>query len=139
MYFKDTRLSIYKAALKDYRRSLFMPLGFNVQRGTDLGFCRYFFTKNIEFKDLPELYNQNKSVAYWFPIGKLRPRIKCLKKAIKEIAGCSNWHHQWYKNYDHEVKYSMVGTGKYIGGEEIMRKEAYVVGTCKKCGKKSYN
>jgi hypothetical protein len=91
-----TRLKIYKVALFNYRASrLISCLSFFL--GTDRGFCNYFKeNSNYNILDFPELIEQKPKInlvtpsftvhqgqGYWFKVGVKRPRIKCLKRAIK--------------------------------------------------------
>ena len=82
-----TELEIYKEALGDYRWSLFLPKRvFNTQSG----FCYYFMRsqrKEFRWEDCPTLFklkpNKTYDASHWFKPGKILPRIKLLKKAIK--------------------------------------------------------
>ena len=87
----EEELEVYKKALKDYRKSLiFGRKKFNTKRG----FCDYFFysfSYSIlnDLDDLPVLKTltpkkrYNPLPIYWFEPGRLLPRIKLLKKAIR--------------------------------------------------------
>ena len=81
-----TELEIYKEALGNYRWSLLFPRrAFNTQ----FGFCYYFrLSQRKELRwDCPTLFKLMPEKTYdsfhWFKPGKIRPRIKLLKKAIK--------------------------------------------------------
>lgn len=78
-------LELYKKALIDFE---------NNEPITDYGFCNYFYIVYGLYLYggyfelyLPYLYKQkpNNVELYWFPEGKRKPRIECLKKAIAEI------------------------------------------------------
>ena len=87
------RLKEYKKALFHYRLTRIFPI-LSTLFDTDYGFCYYFqilsddnFTnKNLKEK-YPELYEQRPGYGdrhgYWFEKGLKKPRIECLKKAIK--------------------------------------------------------
>jgi hypothetical protein len=82
------KLSLYKKALRDYRLAQFIPL-FKYFNYTYEGFCLYFKQVNNEYLYyLSELCEQNPNkvntnLSFWFPKGELKPRIECLKRAIK--------------------------------------------------------
>lgn len=79
-------LELYRKALIDFE---------NKAKYTNTGFCCYFFLcydiftfDDDDFElNLPHLYKQkpNDDTSYWFPDGRQKPRIECLKKAIAEI------------------------------------------------------
>lgn len=85
---KKNQLKLYKKALFWYTLSLWFPM-FKYLFDTEWGFCLYFWgyslddltelskTRPIDFR--PTLENRG----YWFPKGEIKPRIKCLKQAIK--------------------------------------------------------
>jgi hypothetical protein len=88
-------LKIYKKALFHYRLSLCIPL-IKYFLGTYHGFCLYFIYhyNDIDlFDKCSQLLHQKPSLGgrindmeedkYWFPPGYLKPRINCLKQAIK--------------------------------------------------------
>jgi hypothetical protein len=86
------QLELYKKALRDYRLSLWFPW-LKRKLETHEGFCCYFDTK-VENNDyvgslfyLTELNKLEPADTYmsswWFWPGRLRPRIKILKLAIK--------------------------------------------------------
>ncbi len=97
----EERLLLYKKMLRTYVKSFLFQ--WNKEKYfTDCGFCRLIYkTTDLDnvkdsfiFElDLPELYNQKPTIfavnslghpsPYWFDEGKILPRIKCLKKAIK--------------------------------------------------------
>ena len=87
------RLSAYERALTDYQNGIGKNQKYLLDNGLLAGLCRYFsriqginvcrhYMKNI----LPELYLQEpsplKNSLFWFKLGALRPRIRCLKRAI---------------------------------------------------------
>lgn len=87
-------LKIYKKALFHYRLS-YLGIFFQLMFSTYSGFCSYFRKGyDISLYDLNQLVNQKPSLGerindmvethFWFPQGHLRPRINCLKQAIKK-------------------------------------------------------
>lgn len=84
---KEERLKLYKKMLRDYRLSFFFPKRWYK---TESGFCYNLTRYSVSLEDLSELISTKPDKNYnggcmWFKSGKLRPRIKCLKKAIKMI------------------------------------------------------
>ena len=102
------RLEIYRDALRYFRNRAINP--FLNAKYCD-GFCYYFtdiegldiLGSNLTFQRvLPELWATNphvwfKDTGYWFKPGRLSPRIKCLKKAIRITE-------QSIKNYEAKVR-----------------------------------
>ena len=89
---KDEELFYLKIALSDYRLAYWFGWLISEFRfGTETGLCRYFSIKNQADLDYFDTLNDvalKKEVStrgYWFPKGKLGPRIEILKEAIKEI------------------------------------------------------
>jgi len=99
------QLEIYKIALKDYRKGLISiyrvkkflynlfnikeeinPFYINSYELTRYGFCHYFNNKTITYICTLSILNSlrpDHELAYWFPVGDKKSRIKLLKKAIK--------------------------------------------------------
>lgn len=90
---KEEQLKYYEQALKDYQRNLWkFPSKRDIYVNT--GFCKYFnlvtpyYTLKVSdvFNILFSLrngYSWHENSEYWFRPGRLRPRIKLLKKAIE--------------------------------------------------------
>ena len=87
------RLEAYELALTDYQNGIGKNEDYLLDNGLLAGLCRYFI--RIQGIDtcgyymkmvLPELYLQKPSPLnnslFWFKFGALRPRIRCLKRAI---------------------------------------------------------
>jgi len=85
---KKQRLNNLKKLLFQYNISLFFPW-FKYKHYLACGFCCAMSMKRTfgNLKDYPELLIQKpvyqNSYPYWYPPGKLIPRIKCLRRAIK--------------------------------------------------------
>lgn len=82
------RLTLYKKMLWDYRITYIFPFLSKCYH-TNLGFCNYLFFKGAHLEKLPELNSFRPDLIngyasiYWFPNGKKKKRIKCIKAAIK--------------------------------------------------------
>lgn len=93
---KQKELRILKQALKDYRKSRWYPLSFSRVRidalYTSTGFCQYFRCKGFMFPTTLSLLRPtfNYGGGFWFRMGKLNPRIKLLKQAIKTLENENN-------------------------------------------------
>lgn len=88
----NTRLAIYRKALKDYKKSWLRPASVKMQLYTNSGFCSYFYNQKVysSLESLPELENLHPvgytyDGGYWYKPGKILPRIRILKKAIKAV------------------------------------------------------
>lgn len=81
------RLKIYKEILFWYRMSNIPIISYFIE-DTKFGFCHYISQNYIYWSiidDFSELYQQKPkgAIAWWFAQGLIKPRIKCLKEAIK--------------------------------------------------------
>lgn len=83
---KEKRLKFYRMMLRDYSWNLFIPPKFRHHR-FHAGMCHYITsTANFWIYSFPELIKQKPNITYsafWFFPGKVYPRIKCIKNAIK--------------------------------------------------------
>lgn len=86
-----TELKAYKKALLYYRLSYIFPF-LKVLLKTDSGFCRYFSKRRGQMIALYLVYPTLEELkpriffgtpGYWFEEGRVKPRIKLLKQAIK--------------------------------------------------------
>ena len=85
------RLTAYERALTDYENGIGKNQKYLLDNGLLAGLCRYFIRiQGIDGNGMeevfPELYLQKPSPLnnslFWFKFGALRPRIRCLKRAI---------------------------------------------------------
>ena len=76
-------LKLLKRTLLHYRLSRFIPFYTHIV-STNGGFCRYFY--EMYKQEMPyslRLQRPTNARGYWFAEGFLKPRINCLKQAIK--------------------------------------------------------